>query len=429
MKKPWEKRLPALLVLVLALFVAQFLYSKQKYKPGNVYIITRPSGAMISLPQSNSVMGFQVKPLVKSPGPIPLSLKEQSKFTFVFDLPGYKQAMRQATEEALRSGIQVDLEPKIPILVPAVYWLRDYAFFVLAVLLVLGFGVIIVRPQRIARAKQEKLWDAGKLVPGLMFNEYRLVRKLGEGGAGSVFLSDKPNENIGLQYAVKILLGNSASPEEFEHECSICRDLNHSGIVSLLDWGEVREHRYIVFDFVNGETLDRKNELPLKEVCGWAHQVFKALCFAHKKGVVHRDIKPGNILVTSQGVAKILDFGIAASLDTEEQKSAGTSGYMAPEQINGVVNPSCDFYSLGITIYRLVGGKMPFDGEGFFQVLAAQAQGDFTPLDELNELCPKSLAELVSLLLKPGPDDRLTDPATIESYLMDSIASFTSAAD
>ena len=416
-KKPWEKSLPALLLVVLGLLVAQFLSFKEELLPDKIYIHTRPGGALVSSPGARSVYGFQLKPLAKAPGPIPLERSEKSRFTFILDLWGYEQEVLRLTPEDFERRIEVQLTPKVAIVVPALYFIRDYIYSFLALGLAALFALVVVRPQMKQRAHQSRLGKEGKLVPGLVLNDYRLVRKLGEGGAGSVFLCDKPEESKSVPYAVKFLLDGTGDEAAFQQECKTCRDLRHPGIVPLLDWGEGLGFHYIVFDFVDGKTLDTVEQPSVKEVCTWSLEVVSALNYAHRNRVVHRDIKPANILITAEGRAKILDFGIAATLDSEEHNSAGTAGFMAPEQLKGEVTPACDFYSLGVTIYRLLAGKPPFDGAGFFQIMAAQTTEDYQSLQEVRPDVPIELSELVDELLKAEPEERLKDPEEIERRL------------
>jgi len=416
-KKPWEKSLPALLLVVVGLLVAQFLSFREELLPDKIYIHTQPAGAQISSPGARSVHGFQLKPLVKAPGPVPLERSEKSRFTFVLDLWGYEQEVIRLTPEDFERRIEVRLTPKIPLLVPALYFIRDYIFSFLALALTAGFSVAVVIPQVKQRAHQSRLRKEGKLIPGLVLNDYRLIRKLGEGGAGSVFLCDKPEESRDVLYAVKFLLEGTGDEAAFQQECKTCRDLRHPGIVALLDWGQGLGFHYIVFDFVEGKTLDEVEEPSVKDVCAWSLEVVSALNYAHKKKVVHRDIKPANILLTAEGRAKILDFGIAATLDSDEHNSAGTAGYMAPEQLKGEVSPACDFYSLGVTVYRLLAGRVPFDGAGFFQIMAAQTRQDYQPLQKVRSDVPSGLSELVDALLRAEPQERLKDPNEIERRL------------
>lgn len=417
--------------MVVGLLIGQFVYSRPKSLiEGQNYLHTVPSGAKIFMLQAGSVKGFNRKLLGRSPGPLPISAKERTRFTFNIELFGFESRRLYVKREDLVAGSTHELEPKWGPLSWLLYNVRDYAFLYLASLLGVAFWLFWVRPQRRKFEAQEALWQSGQLQVGMRFHEYRLRERLGKGAAGEVFRADKPGESSSEKYTVKIfhrLEGKEDKQLEaaLAREFQNCSELSHPGIVYLLDWGVHRGYYYLVSEFIEGVPLDEVSTYGLEDVCRWGIQLVTALTYAHSQGVVHRDIKPANIIRTADNRVKILDFGIAAKTDSEEESGAGSIGYMAPEQASGVVSPASDFYSVGVTLYRLASGRMPFDGEDYFQILAAQAKGEFAPLASIVTDCPAKLDQVVRRLLVKDSEDRLTDLDEIRTLLTDAMAEIT----
>lgn len=424
MSKSWESYLKPVCLVIVVLLLGQWLTSRRNYPEGRAYLPTKPSGALISMPQAASVHGFQVKPLTRSPGPLPLNLEENSRFTFVIELAGYEKEVLRLTKEEILQSPTVVLRPTIPVLIPALYLVRDLPFLTLALFLSLLFGALVVWPQQRARKREEALWSSGEILPGMHLNEYTLQSRLGGGGGGQVYRAHKEGRDI----AIKILReGSSETFEEMEREFKATRDLSHRGIVHLLDWGQARGLNYLVFEFAPGETLPR-NAAPA-EVCDWALQLVSALSYAHQQGVVHRDIKPANIIRTPEGTLRILDFGIAGRMDEGPAEGSGTAGFMAPEQVNGEVSPACDYYSLGVTLYHALTGNMPFEGETTVQILAAQTQESFKPLKAQRPDAPDDLCNLIEGWMSLQPERRPQDAQAIQNQLRELNFSLSSEAD
>jgi tRNA A-37 threonylcarbamoyl transferase component Bud32 len=437
MSRPWEKMLTPFLGLVLAFLVAQYLYSTPTYPAGKIYVFTKPSGAEIRMQQAGSVGGFDPKVYqVKTPGPLPISGSERSRFVFVIELWGYEQVVVKPTrEELLKGETFVELKPKWPFFSSAIYVVRDYFLLMSAFLVSGGFLIFWVLPQLAARAAQKALWDSGEIKPGMHFHDYRLVRQLGAGGAGQVFLAEKPEDRHDDLYALKILhVGEHDDREavraELKREFQNCRELDHPGIVSIYDFGETHQKFYMVFDYVSGASLTEVKDPSLLQICEWGCQIAEALDYAHRKGVVHRDIKPANVVVDEGGIARILDFGISSRLgDEDDDGVVGTVGFMAPEQSSGEFGPANDYYSLGVTLYRLATGKMPFQGDDYFQILAAQSMGQYVPLAEARPEAPKPLCDVIDQLLILESEKRLQNRERLIDQLSEAIACLTSPAD
>ncbi len=202
---------------------------------------------------------------------------------------------------------------------------------------------------------------------------YRLERKLGGGGMADVWLAE--DQELGRKVAIKILHDRYANDtqfvERFRREATHAAGLSHPNVVSIFDRGEVEGSYFIVMEYVEGRTLKElivtRGPCPVPVAISYVRQVLAALRYAHRNGIVHRDIKPHNVLVDHEGRVKVADFGIAragSSQMTEAGSIIGTAQYLSPEQARGApVDESSDLYSTGIVLFELVTGKVPFTGE------------------------------------------------------------------
>ena len=202
---------------------------------------------------------------------------------------------------------------------------------------------------------------------------YVIKRKLGSGGMADVYLAE--DQELGRRVALKLLDDRHASDEQFverfRREAQSAAGLNHPNIVSIFDRGRAEGTYYIAMEFLDGRTLKellvRNGPTPIPIAIDYARQILGALAFAHRNGIIHRDIKPHNIVVGGDGRLKVTDFGIArsgASQMTEAGSIVGTAQYLSPEQARGApVDPRSDLYSLGIVLYEMLTGKVPFTGD------------------------------------------------------------------
>src|SRR6516165_57034 len=232
---------------------------------------------------------------------------------------------------------------------------------------------------------------------GKSIGNYQIKAKLGEGGMGAVYLGEHPL--IGKRVAVKVLLEELAAKEEivnrFFNEAKAVNDIGHQNIVDIVDFGKMKSTDaagadivYFIMEFLDGESLAarlRRTGLSFKETIHVISQCCSALAASHAKGIVHRDLKPENIYLLTRGAdrnfVKILDFGIAkltgdsgsSSHKTRTGLVIGTPTYMSPEQCEGkgLIDHRSDIYSLGIVMYELLTGCVPFPGEGFGEILVA----------------------------------------------------------
>lgn len=258
-------------------------------------------------------------------------------------------------------------------------------------------------------------------------SRYELVSRIAIGGMGEVW---KANDSvIGRVVAIKILkeeyLGDPGFRERFRAEARHAALVNHEGIANVFDYGEEESHAFLVMELVPGEALstilERDKILPATKVLHIVAQTAKALHAAHQAGLVHRDIKPGNLLITPDGSVKITDFGIARIADqvplTATGQVMGTVQYLAPEQAGGKpASPLTDVYSLGIVAYEALAGKRPFRGES--QVAIAMAQIKEKP-PELPSSIPGPVRQLVMACMAKKPEGR---PASAENLALAALA-------
>src|SRR5215216_7217005 len=208
----------------------------------------------------------------------------------------------------------------------------------------------------------------------LIGGRFRLEEQVGSGGMSSVYRAFDPT--LERHVAIKLMhrdISNDADQlERFRRESRAVAQLNHPHVVTVIDAGEDDGAPFIVFEYVEGETLKdrirRMGRLPIPEAVAYAIEIARALQAAHDRRIVHRDVKPQNVLIDDEGTAKVTDFGIARSL-TEEGLTAdgrvlGTTDYVSPEQALGQdVDPQSDLYSLGVVLYEMLTGSVPFSGE------------------------------------------------------------------
>src|SRR5438874_2579973 len=219
--------------------------------------------------------------------------------------------------------------------------------------------------------------------------------------------------------ALKILhaqyTGDDAFVERFKREARSVAQLSHPNIVTVIDRGEDAGRQFIVFEYIDGENLKelvvRRGRLSVTEAVELGLQIARALAFAHGQGLVHRDVKPQNVLLNGDGRAKVTDFGIARSLDVEGVTQTGTvlgtSNYIAPEQASGRrVDQQTDVYSLGVVLYELLTGDVPFPGENFVTVALKHVNEPPPSLLEVRRDVPVRVANAVDRALAKDPAHR-----------------------
>jgi len=240
---------------------------------------------------------------------------------------------------------------------------------------------------------------------------YRLDAQIGAGGMSTVYraLDSVLERRVAVKLMHREIADDSDQLERFRREARAVAQLSHPHIVGVIDAGEDDGRPYIVFEYVEGETLKdrirRLGRLPVDQAIAYAIEIARALGAAHARGIVHRDVKPQNVLIDEEGSAKVTDFGIARSLDEEGLTLAGrvlgTTDYVSPEQALGhEVNGQSDLYSLGIVLYEMLTGDVPFHGETQVSVAMKHVRED---LPDIQGRRPEVSASLAAIL------DRMTD--------------------
>jgi len=258
-------------------------------------------------------------------------------------------------------------------------------------------------------------------------NRYQVVGRLGSGGMAEVY--EAFDRVLGRTVAVKVLHPTySRDPNfvaRFRREAQAAANLTHPNIVAVYDWGQLRDTYYIVMEKVEGESLkdliNRQGALPLSLAIDIAKQVASALSFAHKRGVIHRDIKPHNILLTEDGTAKVADFGIAQADSTsltQEGMVVGTAQYISPEQAEGLpATEASDVYSLGVVMFEMLTGTSPFQGETPVAVALKHLQEPVPSPRALNPEVPEEVEAIIFRCLAKNPLDRYQSALELKADL------------
>ncbi|MBQ6659960.1 MAG: serine/threonine protein kinase, partial [Lachnospiraceae bacterium] len=261
--------------------------------------------------------------------------------------------------------------------------------------------------------------------PGTYIGDrYEIIDKIGSGGMADVYKAKCHRLNRFV--AIKILKPEFSSDEKFlskfRAEAQSCAGLTHPNIVSVFDVGDDGDLHYIVMELVDGITLksfiERKGRLDIKEAVGIAIQIAQGLDIAHQNHVVHRDIKPQNIIISREGKVKVADFGIARAVtgttSTENLANIGSVHYLSPEQARGGYSDErSDIYSLGVTMYEMLAGRVPFRGDNAVSVALLHVTGEAKPISEINPSVTPSLEKIIAKCMQKKPDRRYMTTAEL----------------
>lgn len=263
----------------------------------------------------------------------------------------------------------------------------------------------------------------------LLNDRYRVLEPVGEGGMATVYRA--VDTRLGRTVAVKVLhpeyARDRAFLQRFQQEAEFAASLGaHPNIVDIYDIGQDGDLHYIVMEFVEGSMLKdlilQKRRFTVPEAFAIGQQVASALDFAHKRGLIHRDVKPQNILITPDGLAKVTDFGIARSVTTSQLTRTGmvigTVHYFSPEQAQGApIGPQSDIYSLGIILYEMLTGHLPFDAENAVGVAMQHVHSDPPSPWDYNPDLPARAVSVVMRALEKDPEERYRDAAEFAGAL------------
>jgi serine/threonine-protein kinase len=249
---------------------------------------------------------------------------------------------------------------------------------------------------------------------------YRLEERIGAGGMSTVYRA--VDETLQRSVAVKVMnrevADDSDQLERFRREARAVAQLSHPNVVGVIDAGEDGGHPYIVFEFIEGETLKQRlrrlGQLPIPEAVAYAIEIARALGAAHARQIVHRDVKPQNVLIDDEGTAKVTDFGIARSLEeeglTDDGRVLGTTDYVSPEQALGQsVTGQSDLYSLGIVLYEMLTGELPFSAETQVAVAMKHVREELPDVRSKRPEASAALAAIVDTATAKRLEDRYAD--------------------
>lgn len=275
-------------------------------------------------------------------------------------------------------------------------------------------GVVTEKQIKRIRPKIEEQ-KGSQQIPG-----FRMMKKLGAGAMAKVYLANQVS--LDRLVAIKILprkfMANEEFVERFYAEGRAAAKLNHPNIVGAYDVGHAGDYHYFVMEYVEGKTV--YDDLAEGKVYSEADaldlvlQIARALEHSHKAGFIHRDVKPKNIMITTQGVAKLADMGLARAVsdveaaEAEQGKAYGTPYYISPEQIRGLLDVDfrCDIYGLGATFYHMVTGRVPFDAPNPSAVMHRHLKDELTPPDHINPKLTAGIGEIIEVCMAKNPNER-----------------------
>ncbi|HEX8735138.1 MAG TPA: serine/threonine-protein kinase, partial [Pyrinomonadaceae bacterium] len=277
---------------------------------------------------------------------------------------------------------------------------------------------------------------------GKNFGRYTILSLIGKGGMGEVYLAQ--DKSLNRKVALKILSSKFVDDYEllrrFEREAETASSLNHPNILTVYEFGDENGRHFITTEFVEGETLRQKlkrERLTLAEILNIAEQTASALAAAHSAGVIHRDVKPENIMLREDGLVKVLDFGLAKFVEKTEEHDPdavtqpyvhtqpgtvmGTVFYMSPEQARGKqIDERSDIWSLGVILYEMMTAQLPFEDETASDVIASILKSNPVPITRYVKDAPRELSNIIMKALRKNPNERYQKM----SELLDEIKDF-----
>ena len=271
-------------------------------------------------------------------------------------------------------------------------------------------------------------------------DRYEVEELVGHGGMSSVYKARDSllERNVALKILHEQYNADDDFVERFKREARAVAQLQHPNIVTVIDRGEEDDRQFIVFEYIDGENLKervvRKGRLDVREALEIAAEVARGLAFAHSQGLVHRDVKPQNVLLNGDGRAKVTDFGIARSLAVDSMTQTGTvlgtTNYIAPEQASGEpVDAQSDVYALGVVLYEMLAGEVPFSGESFVAVAMKHVHEPPPNLLDARRDVPLRVAAAVDRALEKDPEQRFGSMDAFASELEACLAELDSPDD
>jgi len=257
---------------------------------------------------------------------------------------------------------------------------------------------------------------------------YKILREISSGGMASVYLAQniKNNQYVAIKILHERLLSKEKIYKRFTQEGLL--NLNHKNIVKVFDIGVSNTGPYLVMEYVDGidleEYIKRSGKLEIQKVLNIFYQLLSALTYVHRIGIIHRDIKPKNILIDKNGVVKLTDFGIAkliySHIETSTGGYLGAPAYSSPEQMNGEdVDNRSDIYSLGVTLYQMLAGVSPFANDSLLNLIKRKFEKRYEPITKYRNDIPYNLISIINRCIEVNPKDRPKSVNEIASILND----------
>jgi predicted Ser/Thr protein kinase len=391
---------------------------------------TEPPGAKIYRTDGGGIVG-------KSGQKIHLSIWKRGHQTFRFEKDGFKPLLFDVDRLVADGGRipaegTLRLEPDTRSMAVR-EWLRRNQVVVIPTLVILFVGAALAfrrvradaRKVAAAQQREKRLSpykaDTDDSNMHRVLGSWKLVEEAGRGGMSVVYKA-LPNDTLDASQmvAVKVLSRHALDDKEFlarfRREVLVCRSLSHPNIVQLYDWGEDRKRTYIVMEWLEGSTLKEvvQERLDPEEALVYLEPLFRAVAFAHSQGVVHRDLKPGNVMLTDKGLLKVVDFGLARAENTDTitvtGDALGTPAYMAPEQIKArEITGATDQYALGILTYKMLTGRLPFEATEALPLIMSHLTDEPSPPSEVCSELSERVDEVLLRMLAKEPEDRYED--------------------
>ena len=278
------------------------------------------------------------------------------------------------------------------------------------------------------------LWQAKQLLAGrtsgFRVDRYLLLELIGQGGMGRVYLArdTRLNRLVALKILAPERMNNSRAVDRFKRKARVGAQLQHENLVRIYDFGQANGRFFLVMEYIEGKTIGAlitaQGPMPVPTAARFTWQIALGLEHAHRKGLIHRDVNPNNVLVTHEGIAKLADLGLAIDLAeaervTREGATVGTFDYVAPEQArySHAADIRSDIYSLGCTLYHMVAGQVPFPSPSLTEKLFAHQALEPTPLNQLIPHIAADFVEVVQRMMRKLPDERYATPLQVAQAL------------
>lgn len=392
-----KKKFAIASVLGSILLGAGWLYLQMQIRGQIQQVAPRPGLVVVGWPAGQLQIGKELRP-------VPAFVTQDEAKSFSLQMPGCAlQVLSYSPEDP-------ELQAPSPKVLVEFAHFQDrlvYRWGWLGSLLLAGAGLALLRPTSQPPPEEDSIEAGGG------FAGYRLVRVLGQGATGSVWEATQGGRRVAIKVLSPSVLADEGFLDRFRREFEVARRFNHPRLVTCHALGEVKDTFYIVMDYLDGGTLRQlleKGPVGLKQALKYALQMAQGLSHAHGMGVIHRDLKPDNVLVDQDGQLALADFGLARATDsktiTVTGTVMGTPAYLPPDFLRGEkATPAADMYSLGIVFFELFEGRLPFQDPDVMKIMMAHLDADPPPIQAD---VPEPVRQLIARLLAKTPESRPT---------------------